>query len=348
MKDNPNRMFVLATVIQVDGSAYRHEGAKMLFSENGEQFGLISGGCLEEDLSFQANEIMVSRQTQIVSYDLRAEDDLGWGQGAGCNGKVYIYLEPVNWTKDCVKQGWSFVLDELEKGREVVAVRNVQTCGQDGKSYFLKENGEWLFDIPSLNDSAEGKGTFQQLIEEGKKFAYLDHNKVVNPLLFEVYEPKDTLYLFGAGRDVEPVVKRASEFNFSTIVVDPRESRCRKEFFPDANACVCEHIETFMEKHYFKKNSYILIMTHSFSKDRFLLKSLESMKEDLAYIGVLGPTRRTKKLLGGNEVPDWIHSPIGVDIHAEGPEEISISIIGELIKTRNNRVVYRQEKRAVI
>lgn len=348
MKDNPNRVFVLATVIQVDGSAYRHEGAKMLFSETGEEFGLISGGCLEEDLSFQANEVMASKQTQIVSYDLRAEDDLGWGQGAGCNGKVYIYLEPVNWMNDCIKQGWSAVLNELEKGKEIVAIRAVPDGGRGGESFFLKEDGEWIQYLSPLKLSGEINESFQRVIRAGKKFAYFNQIKVGPPLLFEVYEPKDTLYLFGAGRDVEPLVKRAAEFNFSTIVVDPRESRCRKEVFPDASECVCEHPESFMEKYSLKTNSFVLIMTHSFIKDRFLLETMMSMKDELAYVGVLGPKRRTKKLLGGIDVPTWVHSPVGVDIHAEGPEEISISVIAELIKTRNNSVVHRREKKAVI
>ncbi|WP_416148664.1 XdhC family protein [Salipaludibacillus sp. HK11] len=348
VKERPNQMFVLATVIRVDGSAYRHEGAKMLISETGEEFGLISGGCLEEDLSLKAQEVMESKQTQIISYDLRAEDDLGWGQGAGCNGKVTIYLEPLNWKKDSVEKGWSFVLEELEKGKEIVSIRFVGDNTQSGDSFFFKEDGECIQGISSLSRSNDMEVAHRQFIRSGEKFAYLDQEKVDNSLLFEVYEPKNTLYLFGAGRDVEPLVKRAAEFNFSTIIVDPRVSRNRKEIFPDASACVCEHPETFMENYVLKRNSYILIMTHSFSKDRFLLTSLLSMKEQLAYLGILGPTRRTKKLLNGKDIPSWLHSPIGIDIEAEGPEEISISVIAELIKTRNTRNLHRKEKLVVM
>src|SRR5699024_5299296 len=81
---------VLATIIKVEGSAYRKEGTSMLFTESGNQVGLISVGCLEDDLSIKAKNLLNNTEqvSLQVSYDMSAEDDLGWGRGAGCNGKV--------------------------------------------------------------------------------------------------------------------------------------------------------------------------------------------------------------------------------------------------------------------
>ncbi|RDF39153.1 XdhC family protein, partial [Acinetobacter baumannii] len=76
---------VLATIVQVEGSAYRKAGATMLFKKNGERIGLLSGGCLEEDLSERIGELGDQLTTALISYDMRAEDDLSWGMGVGCN-----------------------------------------------------------------------------------------------------------------------------------------------------------------------------------------------------------------------------------------------------------------------
>lgn len=91
MKTNQHSPIALATVIRVEGSAYRRAGAKMLFVEEA-QYGTISAGCLENDLSYRAQEVMESKVPQTISYDLRAEDDLSWGQSAGCNGNITIYV----------------------------------------------------------------------------------------------------------------------------------------------------------------------------------------------------------------------------------------------------------------
>lgn len=73
---------VLATIIRVEGSAYRKEGTSMLFRGDGAQIGLLSAGCLETDLSYRVHEIINQRTTKTVVYDLKAEDDLSWGQAA--------------------------------------------------------------------------------------------------------------------------------------------------------------------------------------------------------------------------------------------------------------------------
>src|SRR5699024_1248795 len=89
---------VLATIIGIDGSAYRKEGTMMFFTESGLRMGMVSGGCLEADLEEKAMSLMHSTKirAQKVSYDMTAEDDLGWGRGAGCNGIVHLLLEKVD------------------------------------------------------------------------------------------------------------------------------------------------------------------------------------------------------------------------------------------------------------
>ncbi|PYZ94746.1 hypothetical protein CR194_04220 [Salipaludibacillus keqinensis] len=348
MRKHPEQRFVLATVIRVDGSAYRHVGAKMLFSETGEEYGMVSGGCVEEDLSFRVKEVLNSNVPQTISYDLRSEDDLGWGQGAGCNGKVYVYLERMQWTEETKKAGWERVFKELEEGHSVVTIKAVDGI-EKGSVYFFQENGKALLEPPFLFGGEEASGEmFKHFQKTGEAFTSFEWGPENSTYIAEVFDPVDTLYLFGAGRDVEPLVKKLAEYHFSTIVIDPRQSRCTKENFPSASEWICEHPEKFLQEKALKNNSYVLIMTHSFERDRFIMRNLLPKKEELAYLGVLGPKRRTVKLLDGAAVPKWVSSPIGLDIHAEGAEEISISILAELIATRNKRKFVKGDQLAVI
>src|SRR6476660_10054418 len=85
----------LATVVHLDGSAYRRPGARMLVTEDGKMTGAISGGCLEGDALRKAQFAIFQQQNKLVVYDTTDEDDLKFGVQLGCNGIVYILFEPV-------------------------------------------------------------------------------------------------------------------------------------------------------------------------------------------------------------------------------------------------------------
>ncbi|KHF41387.1 XdhC family protein [Halalkalibacter okhensis] len=345
IKQHPNQTCALATVIQVEGSSYRHEGAKMLFLANGNQYGLISGGCLEEDLRIRANEVMKDKKPETITYDLQSEDDLGWGQGAGCNGKIKVLLEPIEWTEISANKSssWAPVLEAFEMGEEVISVREVTGEKMKSRLFFTKAGKVLGEQGPVEKDRLLSRDVIR-FYQENRIFDYQMNLELNTQFLFELHESKDTIFIFGAGPDVEPVVKRAAEFNFLPVVIDPRESRCKAEFFPDAIHCIQEHPEHFLKSRSIPLNSYILIMTHSFVRDKSILAFFSQHRPK--YVGILGPKKRTERLMHPMPVPKWIHSPIGVDIDAEGAEEISLSIVGELIKVRNKkRVLNKQRKK---
>lgn len=327
----------------------------MLFSETGEQYGIISGGCLEEDLQFRATEVIAANRPMTVTYDLRPEDDADWGQGAGCNGKVIVYLERLVW-EDSGKDGRESLLaliwQELERGRQILCMRKIKR--QDNEHRPVGENLPLLFDASGELISKHAKRAvdkkmltkLRQFVHDDRNFEYtaLPGNKAVD-VLIERWKPKDILYIFGAGPDVEPLVERASEFYFSPIIIDPRSSRCHSSRFPKAKELIAVHPETFLKKHdEIGENSFVLIMTHHFSRDRYILNYFIERLPRPAYVGILGPRRRTERLLYPKSVPEWIHSPVGVNIYAEDAEEISISIIGELIQVRNKQRVLERKK----
>ncbi|GAE26097.1 XdhC protein [Halalkalibacter wakoensis JCM 9140] len=340
LKQYPEQTSVLATVIQVQGSAYRHEGAKMLFLEKGSQYGMISGGCLEDDLRIRAKDVMKSEKAETATYDLRSEDDLDWGQGAGCNGKITVLLEPFSWDETV----WSAVLETFGQGNDVISVRKF-SGGEIGPRCFFTTGGLEIGEV--LHTDVSFHKDVQQFYQQQRLFEYQLNFETNAQYLFELHEAKDMVYIFGAGADVEPVVKRLAEFDFLPIVIDPREARCNNQFFPNAHRLIQEHPETFLKRNETMANAYVLIMTHSFTRDQLILSAF--LQRPPRYLGILGPRRRTERLLQSESVPKWVHSPIGMNIDAEGAEEISISILGELIKVRNQkRVLNKKRKRAQV
>src|ERR1700733_7097610 len=91
-----NKKTALATVVLVEGSAYRRAGARMLITEDGQLTGAISGGCLEGDALRKARMVILQQEPLLVTYDTMDDDDAKLGVGLGCNGIIYILIEPIN------------------------------------------------------------------------------------------------------------------------------------------------------------------------------------------------------------------------------------------------------------
>ncbi|WP_332691723.1 XdhC family protein [Halalkalibacter lacteus] len=344
LNEHPYSTCALATVIEVEGSAYRHEGAKMLFMGNCKQFGMISGGCLEEDLQIHAMNVISEKSSKTLTYDLHSEDDLGWGQGAGCNGRIKVLVEPFYW-QEVGGDGsllWPQVLATFDQGDPIISVRGVGG-DMEGARFFFTTDGEMVGSCCSPQFARLLSKDVEQFYKDDRVFEYRFNVELKTHFIFELHESKDIIYIFGAGPDVEPIVRRVAEFDFCPIVIDPRESRCNVSNFPQASLLVTEHPETFLAKNSIKENSYVLIMTHSFIRDRHIVSFF--IKDQPKYLGILGPKRRTERLLYQGEVPEWIHSPVGTDIDAEGAEEISISIVGELIKVRNQKKAVNKKRK---
>jgi xanthine dehydrogenase accessory factor len=327
INQNPTTKYALATIIHVKGSAYRHEGAKMLFCENGERYGTISAGCLEEDLSNHAIETIQNQTSKIVTYDLSSEDDLTWGQSAGCNGAVTIYIEYVQSHSNSV---WKEIEQQLENGDSLVCLKTMDSTSNIIMGFNLISG-----QIIGIPVAANLKSYLIDAMDSMNGELSIFNSPNFGEIMVERLEPKDQLYIFGAGPDVEPVVRFASQLDFNIHVIDPRSAYCNENNFPNAHSLVIEHPETYIKQNKISQNSYVLIMTHNFNWDCKILDYF--INNPPYYLGILGPKKRTKRLLSSEHVPSWISSPVGVPINAEGAEEISISIAAELVQMKNTK-----------
>lgn len=317
---------VLATIILVEGSAYRKEGTSMLFKKSGKMVGILSAGCLEEDLSYHAQEARVHNASRTVIYDMRAEDDLSWGQGAGCNGVISVLLEPIN---DCMHGHLSKLKFNLDRGNRVTILKRLS-------------NENTVSDYMFITDEKQYFGSWNKdEIEIAKKYLYKLHKNFSKSgirfcsqlganIYIHSFKPRPRLIIFGAGKDAIPLVKIASLAGLSIIVSDWRNNLCTNEYFPNAEQLLVGLPTEVIPRINLTCHDSVLIMTHNFQKDREILNLIKQKK--LNYLGVLGGISRSMRLIDGIDIHSKIRSPAGLSIGAEGPEEIAISIVAELIQ----------------
>ena len=302
---------VLATIIRVEGSAYRKQGVSMLIGEDGHRTGVLSAGCLEEDLAARANEIFANREAfergdaSLVIYDMRAEDDLGWGSAAGCNGVLQVLLEPIHLR---LRADLIEVLEHVERGRTVTGIRSIEGRISPAVYGFYADDGSYF-----------GAG-----FEERHR---MDDSR--QHLFMKTWQPRPRLIVIGAGPDARPLVEMASRIGFSVWVIDRRPACCTREFYPDAERCSVGGVE-LLDEHNLAPNDYVVIMTHHMETDRQWLRRL--LGEKIRYLGLLGSRDRASRLLTVDSIPLRVRTPVGMSIGAEGPDEIAVSILADLIR----------------
>lgn len=276
---------VLATVVEVKGSAYRRAGARMLLAADGRSAGVINGGCLDADLQARAQMVLESGEAQLACYDTTSSQDIVFGLGLGCRGVVKILVEPV--------QDLSWL---AQKGRVEVVYE-----------------GEHL-------------GTRELNGESGASRSYV-----------QTLEPPQSLLIFGAGADVAPLAAIGKAVGWQVQAFDLRAPNPARPTYVEAHFAGPEHLAGVD----IPDGAACVVMTHHFLHDVEILKHL--LPSRAAYIGVLGPRRRTDELLESVEkamlsapfhpMPEQLErlfAPVGLDLGAETPEEIALSVVAEI------------------
>lgn len=324
---------VLATIIETLGSTYQKAGARMLISENGTFGGLLGGGCFESDLVEQAASVFADGQAKVVFYDMRSPDDAVWGLGLGCNGAVRIFLQLLT------EQNHYYPLDIIEDFTTSDATGVLATIvesGHDeyevGHSTFLeadKDSGRFSLTCDPLYAKPA-----RQVLLNGKPQLY-DHDpggKRVR-IFYDLFQPAPKLLILGAGPDVVPVTRFAGALDWHVTVVDHRPAYIRPERFPHVDRLLNITPADLNDELPLDQFDALVVMTHNIEYDeRYLAVIAESR---IPYIGLLGPAKRRDRLLDSlgdraGRVNGRIFGPVGLDIGADSPEEIALSIMAEI------------------
>lgn len=346
-----NQPVALATVVQVEGSAYRRPGARMLVTQEGNLTGAISGGCLEGDALRKAQAVIFQQKSMLVTYDTTDEDDQKFGVGLGCNGIIHVLIEPIDFANsdnpvELIKKALSDRMTSLLL--TLFSVPNSKS-EQIGTIYLKKGSLDFgslskvhtdlrqvlemeidVFDAP------------QNLIQSYSEYQQLS-------VFLEVIKPPTRILLFGAGNDTIPVAKMAEILGFELILIDGRKNLATTSRFPQAKQIIQGSAEEVLDQIETDSNTVALLMTHNFEYEVVVLEKLLTFM--IPYIGILGPKRKTEKLIerleskGIQVHSDNIYAPVGIEIGAETSEEIALSVLAEIKAVMNKKQpIFLKEK----
>lgn len=326
---------VLATILSHEGSTPRTAGTKMVIRRGGESIATVGGGLVEGEVIKASEEAFHTRQAQIMSFDLTGENVEG--MDLICGGSLDILVEFIEATPGnlLVFQGLSQSLRERQRSWLVADLGTRRQAPGSVKRCLIMENGTVCGDLTPPQHMLERLGHWTGRERYPVLLTIEDHRYLMEPSFV-----LGTVYLFGAGHVSQQVAPLAKLVDFQTVVVDDRAAFANRERFPGADEVrVLEKFDDSLQSLDISDESYVVILTRGHLHDKTVLE--QALRTSARYIGMIGS--RTKRDRIYTELKDSgftesdlarVHAPIGMNIAAETPEEIGISIVGELIKAR--------------
>lgn len=330
---------VLATVVHVEGSSYRAAGARMLVDEYGFMTGAISGGCLEGDALRKALLALDQKKNKLVTYDTSDEDDAVIGAQLGCNGIIRVLFEPIDPGQERNPIELLKIAENYDQPVALVSIFNLdKTKYQPGTTLLIDDQGKRTgrIDDPALSEKIleVAKNALEKQINH---FGEYHSSTDIQHAFMEVISPPNTLVLVGAGNDSQVLSRMAELLGWNIIVADGRPTHANKQRF---NSCrvVVTNPEEILDNIKINGTTAFVLMTHNYNYDLAVLKLLLN-EEQIPYIGILGPNKKHQRMLGdlaadGIQLTDEqsakIYAPVGLQLGAETPAEIGLSILSEI------------------
>ncbi|MEP5611152.1 MAG: XdhC/CoxI family protein [Cyclobacteriaceae bacterium] len=330
---------VLATVVHVEGSSYRRPSARMLVDENGITTGAISGGCLEGDALRKALYALVQKKNTLITYDTSDEEDAIVGAQLGCNGIIQVLFEPIDENNE--HNPISLLTQAVEKRKACVLVSLFDLKNKKGE-----HPGTSLLVAGETSGSIENKSISDRVISDANEvikkrtslFREYVGDAVHQNVFIEYFAPPVSLVIVGAGNDVQGLAKMAETLGWNIYVVDGRPTHAKEERFVPSCQVIVSKPEVILENITIDDQTAFVLLTHNYNYDLAVLKCLLDYNE-VPYIGILGPKKKFRRMLDdlkeqSIEIPSErmakIFAPVGLEIGAETPEEIAISILSEI------------------
>jgi len=344
------RRAALATVVEIVGSAYRRPGAKFLIEDTGSTLGSVSGGCLEADVREVANAVVETGTPSLRHYNT-GDEDVVWGLGLGCNGLVDVFVQPAT---DGPMAALAGPLRELFAGDGMVALATVVGAGPAGAGAAAatavagKVGATLAVDCSAMQETpAPVHGSLgsaeldRAVVERVRGLAAAGRSGVQavagRRVFIDVLPPPPHLLVCGGGDDARPLVAYAADVGFRVTLLDHRPALLAPEWFPQALRRVVARPEDPDLALPPPARTLAVVKTHSLAHDRAWVRRL--LAAGLPYIGVLGPRGRTQAILrdigseaaDGGSAAERIFGPVGLDLGADGPRQVAISIVAELL-----------------
>jgi len=334
---------VLATVYDTLGSTYSKPGHRILIASNGDYQGLVSGGCLEGDLAERAAHVAETRSPLAVTYDLRDDADELWGLGVGCNGLIRVFLQPL--TPESRFEPFASISTRLvgtTGGAVATVIESERRDAPAGATLVVDADPSGavvLHGLPAGADAvAELVAGCRAALDSGRA----SHTRGTDgfEVLYAPLVPVPRVLVLGAGLDAVPVVDFAADLGWFVTVADHRPAYLERGRFERADRVLEVDPRELPRKVPLAEFDAVIVMSHHLETDRTYLSHL--VGAPARYLGVLGPPARRARLLdvlgeAGEALRPRLKGPIGLDLGADSPESIALSIVAELQAVFSNR-----------
>ena len=307
---------VLVTVIASSGSTPRRAGARMLVGKEGRICGTIGGGAVEYRSEKIAGEVLREKSSRNHNFTLTKDDvqNLGMICGGACN-VFFHYLSAGDTAATSLAEeaeaGWGkdlwLISDIGNGGRLSLADKSSETLAP-----YLSRHPKWLQEN-GLNLYIE------QICDSGR------------------------VYVFGGGHVAQELVPVLEHIGFRCAVMDDREEFATQALFPTAQQVILGDFRRIFDYLHIGEQDYVCVMTRGHAFDTVVLAQV--LKCHPCYCGVIGSKRKAagirrvlKEEYGITDAElELVTTPIGLDIQAETPAEIAISIAAQMLQHRANR-----------
>tara|TARA_R110002167_G_scaffold120166_17_gene297883 strand:+ start:118 stop:1224 length:1107 start_codon:yes stop_codon:yes gene_type:complete len=330
----------IAQVVRVEESSYRREGARMIVFESGVFEGGISGGCLEGDALKRSQIAILKQQPSIVTYDTSKEKEIG--VGLGCNGIIDVLISPISEDaslitrlEQCIgkrKEHLFATVTELQGNFDAIAlgssyyvdsdIRTLEACRHDDLRAFILE------------------GINTVLGDKKSKTVHFESGKQKASVFIEFIPPQYHLAIYGDNYDVYPMLDVAKVLDWDVSLVGNIQKLKKEKLRSIDNLFPKDR----PERPLIDERTAVILMAHDYKTDYANLHEL--INSQAPYIASLGPRKRFDKMVKEFKKEglvfraaqlDRIYAPCGLEIGANTPEEIAISIIAEVLGVFSGR-----------
>jgi xanthine dehydrogenase accessory factor len=320
----------IATVVQAYGSAPRRPGAKMAIAEDGEFVGSVSGGCVENDVVEHARQVIEEDHPRLVPYGI--SDEMAFNVGLACGGQIEVFIQPFGKAFPTEKPvAFAYVVDGPEQGSGLLAWEFGKHRGSVGQGDDFDERVA-RDAISLLMDGRSGQ------------LRYEDAPEGPTRLFVDTYPAQPTIVIFGGVHTGVALAQQAKTVGgFRIVVVDARGAWATPERFPDVDEIHVMHADDYLKGHPLSHNSFVAVLSHDPKLDDPAL--FGALQSDARFVGAIGSPktqreRRERLKTAGltDEQLARLYGPVGLDIGAQSPEEIGLSILAQIVAAKNGKL----------
>ena len=330
---------VMATVIRTKGSTPQKPGAKLLVRRDGTGVGTLGGGCVEGDIWYAASQLMRrGGDAQYREYELN--EDLAAEDGLVCGGTMFFLIDPVYSPDQYID--YAKEIDAAYEGGPSVALASLIKSADGrppavGSKIFIREDGSTEGSLGDLTLDRDASARALSLMAMGRNDYVITDTGA--EYFLEAYTTPPQLVICGGGHVSRALADHAKPLGFRLFITDDREEFANSQRFPEADIVVAKKPEEALTELPINANTFIVVATRGHRFDNVALAA--AADTSARYVGLMGSKRKTILIyedlvrMGIDEQRlREIRSPIGLDIHARTPEEIAVSIMGEILMFR--------------